>query len=53
MTARSLVKKNTVSFKEWMTAALSVTNTDIPLQRKDGCNQSGKIIRLPFKKSNP
>ena len=38
MTARSLVKKNTVSFKEWMTAALSVTNTDIPLQRKDGCN---------------
>ena len=38
MTARSLVKKNTVSFREWMTATLSVTNTYILLQRKDGCN---------------
>ena len=38
MTARSLVKINTVSFKEWMTVTRSVINTDILLQRNDGCN---------------
>ena len=38
MTARSPVKINTVTFKEWMTATLSVTKTDILLQRKDSCN---------------
>ena len=37
MTARYLVKINTdVSFKEWMTVTLSVTKTDILLQRKNG-----------------
>ena len=43
MTARSLVKINTLSFKEWMTFTRSVTNADILLQKKDGCNQSGEI----------
>ena len=38
MTARSPVKVNTVPFKEWMAATLSVTKTDTLLQRKDGCN---------------
>ena len=38
MTVRSPVKINTVSFKQLMTATLSVTKTDILLQRKDGCN---------------
>ena len=28
----------TVSFKGWMAATLSVTNTDILIQRKEGCN---------------
>ena len=27
-----------IIFKEWKTAALSLTKTDILLQRKDGCN---------------
>ena len=43
MTARYLVKINTVSFKEWMTVTRSVINTDILLQRNDGCNQSAEI----------
>ena len=38
VTARSPVKINTVSFKKWMPATLSVTKTDILFQRKDGCN---------------
>ena len=43
MTARSYVKIstnkiNTVSFKEWMTATFSLTNTDILLHKtNDGC----------------
>ena len=45
MTPRSPVQINKASFKEWMTATLSViktdtlsvTKTDILLQRKDGC----------------
>ena len=53
MTARSLVKIITVSFQDWMTATLSVTNTVILLQRKDGCNWCGEINRSPFKNSNP
>ena len=40
MTARFLVKMNIVSFEEWVTATLSVTKTDILLQRIVGCNQS-------------
>ena len=46
MTARSLVKIITVFFKDWMTATLSVKNTDI-------LDTSGEINRSPFKKSNP
>ena len=38
MTARSYVKISTVSFKEWMTATFSLTNTDILLHKtNDGC----------------
>ena len=36
MTARSPVKLNTVFFKEWMTDALSATETDTIFQRMDG-----------------
>ena len=43
MTARSPVKVNTISFKEQMTATLSVTKTDTLLQRVDGCKWSGEI----------
>ena len=35
MAARSPVKTNAVSFKEWMTATLSVAKIDILLQRKE------------------
>ena len=52
MTARSPIKVNAEFFKEWMTAILSVTKTDTPLEGMDGCNQIGKINRLRFKKSN-
>ena len=38
MTARSHVKINTLSFKEWATATLSMAKTDILLETKDGCN---------------
>ena len=38
MTARSPVKINAVSFKEWMTSALSAAKTNILLQGKIGCN---------------
>ena len=38
MATRSPLKLNTLSFKEWMTATLSVTKADIVLQSKDGCN---------------
>ena len=50
MTARSPVKVNTISFKEQMTATLSVTKTDTLLQRVDGCKWSGEIN--PSKKSH-
>ena len=53
ITARSPVKVNTLSFREWMTGTLSVTKTDILLQRKDDCNQSGEINRLPLKNRMP
>ena len=49
MTVRSPVNVNIVSFKEWMTATLSVPETDILLQRMVGCNQSGEINTLPLK----
>ena len=45
MTARSPVKINTVSFKEWVSATLSMTKTDV--QRNNGYNESGEINRLP------
>ena len=38
MTARSPIKVNAEFFKEWMTAILSVTKTDTPLEGMDGCN---------------
>ena len=38
MTATSHVKINTLSFKEWTTATLSMAKTDILLETKDGCN---------------
>ena len=38
MTARSHVKINILSFKEWTTATLSMAKTDILLETKDGCN---------------
>ena len=38
MPVRSPVKINIVFFKEWLKATLSVTKTDILLQKKDGCN---------------
>ena len=46
VTAKSPVKINIISFKEWITATLSVTKADILLQRKDGRNQNGEINRL-------
>ena len=45
MTARSPVKINTVSFKEWVSATLSMTKTDV--QRNNGYNESDEINRLP------
>ena len=47
MTARYPVHINKLFFKEWMTATLSVTKTDILLQKKDDCDYSGEINRLP------
>ena len=38
MSESSPVKMNTVPFKEWVTAILSVTKTDTLLQGMDGCN---------------
>ena len=38
MSKSSPVKMNTVPFKEWVTAILSVTKTDTLLQGMDGCN---------------
>ena len=38
VTVRSIVKVNTVSFKEWMTATLSFTKIDTLLQRENGWN---------------
>ena len=38
MTASSPVKKNTVPFKEWMSAILSVTETDTLLHGMDDYN---------------
>ena len=38
MIANFLNKINTEPFKEWMTAILSVTKTDTPLQGMDGSN---------------
>ena len=52
MTASSPVKVNTMQFKGWMTAILSVTKTDALLQGMDGCNQNGELYRLPLKKKN-
>ena len=52
MTASSPVKITTLPFKEWMTAIVSMTKKDTLLQGMDGCNYSGEINRLPFKKSS-
>ena len=52
MAAKSLVKMDTVFFKEWITTTVSMTETDILLQKMGGCNQSGKIIRPPLKNLN-
>ena len=49
VTASSPVKINTLPFKEWMTASLTVTKTDTLIQGMNGCNYSGEISRIPFK----
>ena len=49
MIARVLVKINTASFKEWMTATLSVTKADILFQKNVGCDKSSQKS-TPFKK---
>ena len=52
MTASSPIKINIEPFKEWMVIILFVTKTDTLLQGIDGCNWSGEINRLFFKKLN-
>ena len=46
---KSPVRLNTLFFKEWMTATLSVTKTDTLPQRKDSYKYRGKINILPLK----
>ena len=52
MTASSPIKINIEPSKEWMVIILFVTKTDTLLQGIYGCNWSGEINRLFFKKLN-
>ena len=40
---------DTVHFKEWVTAIISVTKTDALLPGMDGCNKRGQINRMLLK----
>ena len=42
-------ENDTVHFKEWVTAILSVTKTDTLLSGMDACNKRGQINRMRLK----
>ena len=46
-------ENDTVHFKEWMTAILSVTKTDALLSGMDACNKRDQINRMHLKKRLP